>query len=142
MTAKFPLPSPYEGNTPQDHIDALTDHADLRLDGPLLDYLAMAAADLIGRQQAEIAELTEKLRDAEQRGRSRAANAVRSMPGYLGDEGWNALADKADEAGYDRRLVLRRRKPEDSFTALTIEAAYQYGYRTAAEVALRSGGAQ
>lgn len=65
MTTKFPLPSPYEGNTPQDHIDALTDHADLRLDGPLLDYLAMAAADLIGRQQAEIAELTEKLQGIE-----------------------------------------------------------------------------
>ncbi|GGN86279.1 hypothetical protein GCM10010112_67620 [Actinoplanes lobatus] len=68
-----------------------------------------------------------------QAGRLNAIAHIEQMPCNLGDEGWNTLADKAAEAGYDRRVVLRRRKPEDNFTALTIEAAYQHGYRLAAE---------
>lgn len=52
----------------------------------------------------------------------------------LGDEGWSHLADSAEEAGYERRTVLRRRQPE-TFTTLTIEAAYQHGYRRAARIA-------
>ncbi len=103
-----------------------------------VDSLTEAANTLLREINMEQTELDQKLKAAEQRGRNRAVNAIKAMPAYLGDEGWEELADKAAEAGYDRRVVLRRRRPDDNFTALTIEAAYQHGYRTAAEVALRA----
>jgi hypothetical protein len=110
------------------------------------EELKYADRDLLAGRLASIqkerVELLEQIRAAEQRGRNQAVNAIKAMPAYLGDEGWNALAKKAFEADYDRHAVLRRRRPEGNFTALTIEAAYQHGYRTAAEVALKSGGAQ
>lgn len=57
MQVEFPLPFPYSDGTPQDHADALRDHADLRINGPLLDYAALAAAAVIEQQDAEIARL-------------------------------------------------------------------------------------
>jgi hypothetical protein len=54
----YPLPEPYDDNTPQDHADALRDHADPRINCPVLDIAAMAAADLIEKQAAEIERLT------------------------------------------------------------------------------------
>jgi hypothetical protein len=54
---RYPLPFPYDDNTPQDHVDMLRDHADLQIDTPLLDYAAVAAADLIEQQAAEIKQL-------------------------------------------------------------------------------------
>ena len=54
---EFPLPEPYSDGTPQDHADALRDHADLRLSMPLLDYVAVASAQLIEEQAAEIERL-------------------------------------------------------------------------------------
>ena len=64
----FPLPEPYADNTPQDHADALRDHADLRMNGPLLDYLALAGADLIEEQAAEIERLRSQLEGTGTRG--------------------------------------------------------------------------
>jgi hypothetical protein len=49
---QYPLPWPYSDGTPQDHADALRDHADPRLGGPPLDYAALAAADLIEQAAA------------------------------------------------------------------------------------------
>jgi hypothetical protein len=53
MSQTYPLPGQYAGNTVQDHIDALRDNADLRTDGPLLDYLALAAAEVIEQLKVE-----------------------------------------------------------------------------------------
>ncbi len=64
VPAEFPLPEPYADNTPQDVADALRDHCDFRMDGPLLDYLALAGAALIERQQAEIRRLEHELAEA------------------------------------------------------------------------------
>jgi hypothetical protein len=61
VTTAYPLPEPYADGTPQDHADALRDHADLRMGGPLLDYAALAAADLIEQQAAELAKLRARL---------------------------------------------------------------------------------
>lgn len=66
----------------------------------------------------------------------RAAADSHIMSYELGDEGWEVLASKAEEAEYDRRLVDQRRKRDD-FTTAVIETAYQYGYR---EVLRRLGG--
>lgn len=63
-----------------------------------------------------------------------AAQAVRDMPYDLGETGWNALADQAEDAGYDRQRVLRHYRDDRSFTHATIGAACQHGYRSAAEV--------
>ncbi len=71
-------------------------------------------------------------------GRCAAAADVERMPISLGDEGWEAIAKQATDAGYERRLVTDRRRRED-FTTDTIEVAYQYGYRRAAQVALDGG---
>lgn len=68
-------------------------------------------------------------------GRESAATAVERMPTSLTDEAWDALAGKAVDAGYDEAPVRRRQRDDRSFTHATIQAAYQYGYRTAAEVA-------
>jgi hypothetical protein len=57
MSTTYPLPEPYADGTAQDHADALRDHADLRMNGPLIDYLALAGADLIEEQAAELAQL-------------------------------------------------------------------------------------
>ncbi len=51
-----------------------------------------------------------------------------------GDAGWTALADQAEEAGYDRRHITRHQRGDRSLTYATIGAAYQYGFRTAAKV--------
>lgn len=56
----YPLPEPYADGTPQDHADALRDHADPRIDGRPLDFIALAAADLIEEQAAEIARLRDR----------------------------------------------------------------------------------
>jgi hypothetical protein len=65
MSRTYPLPTPYNGNTAQDHADALRDNADLRTDGPLLDYLALAGADMIERLQAQVAAVTTLLKDTD-----------------------------------------------------------------------------
>ncbi len=57
MSTNFPLPEPYADDTPQDHADALRDHADLRMDMPLLDYAAGAGAEVIEEQKKEIERL-------------------------------------------------------------------------------------
>lgn len=75
------------------------------------------------------------LSSAYRAGRIDAARAVERMPITLGDEGWDHLARKAVEANCDEALVRRRQRDDRSFTNATIEAAYQYGYRRAAEVA-------
>lgn len=98
--------------------------------------LPMSCICPTGDPRAIIAALLDAVKEEYPRGRQHAAKDIDRMSSYLGDEGWSALADQAEEAGYDRRVVLRRRRPEDNFTALTIEAAYQYGYRNAAKVAL------
>jgi hypothetical protein len=69
----------------------------------------------------------------EQQLRKQIAADIRAMPHELGDEGWNDLERRAEEAGYDRQTVRRRRRGD--FTTTTIEAAYQYGYRRSAQVA-------
>jgi hypothetical protein len=61
----FPLPEPYNDGTPQDHADMLRDHSDLRMNGPLLDYAALAAADLIERQAAVIAAVWSLTKDTD-----------------------------------------------------------------------------
>lgn len=67
-------------------------------------------------------------------GREDAARKIAEMPYQLGDEGWKWLEGKASEAGWAVEWVSRRRRRDD-FTTATIESAYQYGYRRAAEVA-------
>jgi len=124
---------------------------------PLIDRLTQAIADpgsIIGRRlgpswgegqdgYAEEQETVPRwsaraveavLREVERNGRYAASIDIKNMPITLGDEGWGHLADQAEDAGYDRRVVTRRRRPE-TFTTLTVEAAYQYGYRQAAKVA-------
>ncbi len=62
-----------------------------------------------------------------------AASDLRDQtPVELGDAGWNALADRAEAAGYFRRSVLDIRR-RDTFSTVTVEAAYQQGYRDAAK---------
>lgn len=100
------------------------------------DHYACTPADCdVAAAKRADAEMQSALEDAIRTGRVAAAEVILQMPHELGDEGWNAIADQAAEAGYDRSVVLRRRRPEGNFTALTIEAAYQYGYRRAAEMA-------
>lgn len=102
----------------------------------IIEALDLAELGLTAEQAYKIGRLTgDLISSAFAAGRVAAAEAVNQMPTALGDDGWSALADKAEEAGYERRVVLRRRRPEDNFTALTIEAAYQYGYRQASKVA-------
>ncbi len=102
----------------------------------IIKALDLAEMGLTVEQAFTIGRLTgDMLRSAFALGRVAAAEDVDHMPIALGDDGWSALADRAEEAGYDRRVVLRRRKPEDGFTALTVEAAYQHGYREASKVA-------
>lgn len=59
----YPLPSPYDDNTPQDYVDALRDHADPRIDGPLLDHAALGAAQVIERQPREFEAWLKRQRD-------------------------------------------------------------------------------
>ena len=102
----------------------------------MIEALDLAEMGLTAEQAYKIGKLAGNLMEmAYSAGRVAAAEDVNQMPTSLGDEGWSALADQAEEAGYERRVVLRRRRPEDNFTALTIEAAYQYGYRQASKVA-------
>ncbi len=61
MSTTWPLPAPYADNTVQDHIDALRDNADPKTDGRLIDFLALAGADVIEQQAAEIERLKSEL---------------------------------------------------------------------------------
>jgi hypothetical protein len=64
MSATWTLPEPYASNTPQDHADALRDHADPRFDAPMLDFVAVAAAEVIDQQATEIERLEAELAHA------------------------------------------------------------------------------
>lgn len=83
----------------------------------------------------DVGVLPVELHSAYRAGRRAAAAAIKQMPHELGDEGWNTLAGQAEEAGYPREYVLRYRRRDRSTGTINIEAAYQYGYRTAAQVA-------
>lgn len=63
------LPEPYDDNTPQDHADMLRDHSDLRLNGPLLDHAAMAAADLIEQMADQLQQSRAEAEGQRQAGR-------------------------------------------------------------------------
>jgi hypothetical protein len=65
--------------------------------------------------------------------------AALAAPRELGDEGWQALENRAVAAGWDREMIRLRRRRDD-FTTATIEAAYQYGLQRAAEAARELGG--
>lgn len=66
-------------------------------------------------------------------GRRAASEAVKNMPHELGDEGWEEMCRRAEKAGYDRQVVLRRRCGD--FTTTTVEASYQVGRDFAARIA-------
>jgi hypothetical protein len=66
-------------------------------------------------------------------GRRAAAVDVQLMSHELGDEGWDEMCRRAEKAGYDRQVVLRRRRGD--FTTTNVEAAYQVGRDFAARVA-------
>lgn len=57
---EFTLPEPYAEATPQDYADALRDHADRRIGGPLIDFVMVAAAELIESQAATIERLQQE----------------------------------------------------------------------------------
>lgn len=66
-------------------------------------------------------------------GRKAAAADVKNMPAYLGDEGWEEMCRRAEEAGYERAIVLRRRRGD--FTTSTVEGGYQVARDRAARIA-------
>jgi hypothetical protein len=82
-----------------------------------------------------IAALLDALKEEYPRGRRHAAKDIEQMPIELGDVGWGELERRATNAGYPLAWTRGRRSRGD-FTTTTIEAAYQYGYRQAAKVAL------
>jgi hypothetical protein len=82
----------------------------------------------------EVEKLRRRLDAAALAARQAVAAEIERMPYCLGDEGWRRLANDAEEAGYDPKYVLNRRRRDD-FTTAVIESAYQYGYRQAAKVA-------
>lgn len=101
----------------------------------MIEALDLAEMGLTAEQAYKIGKLAGNLMEmAYSAGRVAAAEDVDRMSNTLGDEGWNALARQAEDAGYDPTFVHRRRIRDD-FTTTTIEAAYQYGYRQASKVA-------
>lgn len=68
-----------------------------------------------------------------------AADAVEQMPHELGDDGWAALGHRAENAGWPAESLRRLRNRRDTFANMTVEAAYQHGYREAARI-LRAAG--
>ncbi len=70
------------------------------------------------------------------------ADDVDGLPRELGDAGWAALEQRAVNAGWPASSLRRLRSREDSFSTITVEAAYQHGYREAAKLLRKIEGGQ